>query len=208
MLPLLSTAYLPPISYIALLVQNKGAIIEVEENFEKQSYRNRTVIFGANGLQNLTVPVQHGSSKTCIKDLKISYQENWPVLHWRAFLSAYKGRPFFDIVAEDIKHVLDKKLVFLLDLNDALLYLILDWLQDNSKVSRTNTFSIAKGDKHDFRYQLHPKKESVLVETPPYFQHFSRQHGFMPDLSIIDLIFSEGRASWDYLNELKFKTEN
>lgn len=206
MMPLVSTAYLPPISYLALLVQNKGAILEVEEHFEKQSYRNRCIIYGPNGLQQLTVPVQHKGSKAPIKELKISYQENWPVLHWRSFVSAYKGRPFFDILAEDVQTVLDSRPTFLIDLNSMLLEVILDWLQAEVFIEPSTFFQIPSTLENDFRYTIHPKKESILKSPENYFQHFSAQHGFIKDLSVLDLIFSEGRAAWDYLNNTAIKT--
>ncbi len=206
MTPLVSTAYLPPISYLALLVQQKGAVVEVNENFEKQTYRNRSHIYGANGMQILTVPVLHSSSKTPLRELKISYQENWPVLHWRSIVSAYKGRPFFDVLAPDVKQVLDSRPTFLLDLNTQLLRVILDWLQEDLEVKESQKFTIPTGQADDFRAKIHPKKESILEAPKVYFQQFSVQHGFIKDLSVIDLIFTEGRASWDYLNQSQLKT--
>ena len=187
------------------MVQKKGAIIEAEENFEKQSYRNRCIIYSANGAQVLTVPVKNSSSKTKIQDLKISYQENWQTQHWRALISAYKGRPFFDIVAEDIKAILDSKPTFLVELNEAMIHLILDWIQSDVKISHSKSFTIPENNEVDYRYRIHPKKDSILVDAPPYFQQFSGQHGFIADLSVIDLLFSEGRATWDYLNSVLLK---
>lgn len=198
---LLSTAYLPPISWMALLIQNREAELEVHEHFEKQSYRNRCRIYGPNGAQNLTIPVER-SGKTKLKELRISYAEDWPALHWRSIETAYKGRPFFDVLAPDIKTILDKKLSFLLDLNSELLRILLDWLQDDVKLDHTTSFVPPINATTDYRYILHPKQPHIADSYPPYFQNFSAKHGFIPDLSTIDLVFSEGRAAWDYLNEL------
>ncbi len=200
---LVSTAYLPPISYMALLVQKHSAIIEFEENFEKQSYRNRCVILGANGIQKLTVPVIHTGGKTKIKDLKISYAEDWPTNHWRSLVSAYKGRPFFDILGQDLHEALTTRPTYLVDLNRRFLNIILDWLQTDIHVSQTEAFIPPTNLANDFRYKIHPKSSSIITSAPPYFQHFNQHSPFVSDLSVIDLIFSEGRASWDYLNELK-----
>ena len=199
---LLSTAYLPPISYMALLVQQRAARMEHFEHFEKQSYRNRCTIYGPNGLQNLTVPVVHATKREPIKDLRISYAENWADNHWRALLSAYNNSAFFDVLGDDILHILEARPAFLLELNENFLHLILDWLQDNEiRLTPTTHYEPAPGQAIDLRSRLHPKKESLLKNPEPYFQPFSAKHGFLPDLSVIDLIFSEGRAAWDYLNE-------
>jgi hypothetical protein len=204
---LLSTAYLPPISYMALLVQHRAARIEHFEHFAKQSYRNRCTIYGPNGPQNLTVPVDHATKRQPIKDLRISYAENWPDNHWRAMLSAYNNSAFFDVLGDDIYSILQSQPSFLLELNEQFLALILDWLQDeNIAITPTTVYEAAP--ENDFRNRLHPKQESLLVTPQPYFQPFSAKHGFHPDLSVIDLIFSEGRAAWDYLNESFLTSEN
>ena len=196
---IVSTAYLPPISYIALLVQKKNVILEVTENFEKQSYRNRCLIYGPNGIQKLTVPVVR-DGKTRIDEIKISYHENWTGLHWKSLESAYKGRPFFDILSFEIKRVLDSKPEYLIDLNNQLLKLIMEWIQEFPQITYSTKFLAPENYSIDLRNQIHPKRNSILQNPTPYFQHFQQKHGFISDLSVIDLIFSEGRAAWDYLN--------
>lgn len=199
---LLSTAYLPPISYMALLVQNSAARIEHCEHFAKQSYRNRCMIYGPNGVQNLTVPVVHATKRQPIKDLRISYAENWVDNHWRAMLSAYNNSAFFDVLGDDIRQILDSRPEYLLELNNSFLHLILDWLLDKEiKLTSTTNYEAFPVDSLDCRNLVHPKKDSLLVNAAPYFQPFSAKHGFQAGLSVIDLIFSEGRAAWDYLNE-------
>lgn len=197
---LVSTAYLPPVSYMALLVQQRAVLLEAHEHFAKQTYRNRCVIYGPNGLQNLTVPVERSGWREPIKDLRISYAENWVDNHWRALASAYNNSPFFAVLGDDIRKALDKKPVFLLDLNLELLATILDWLQDSS-ISWSQTEQYMVDYKLDFRQRISPKQTSILVHPQPYYQQFADRHGFQPDLSVIDLIFHEGRAAWDYLNE-------
>jgi hypothetical protein len=203
---LLSTAYLPPISYMALLVQHRAGQIEHFEHFAKQSYRNRCTIYGPSGVQSLTVPVDHATKRQPIKDLRISYAENWPDNHWRAMLSAYNNSAFFDVLGDDIRQILNSRPTFLLELNDSFLHVILDWLQDES-IEIKPTTGYEANPENDFRNCLHPKHKSLLVTPESYFQPFSAKHGFLPDLSVIDLLFAEGRTAWDYLNESILTTE-
>lgn len=202
---LLSTAYLPPISYMALLVQQKNVQIEAHEHFVKQSYRNRCHIAGANGLQMLSVPVMRADWRKPISEIRVNYAEDWPTAHWRALQSAYNNSAFFEVLGADIKSVLQQKPATLLALNSAMLQLILDWLQvEDVEIALTKSYE-TEPDVKDYRQCLQPKLESIILEQPTYFQVFSQKIGFIPDCSIIDLIFSQGRASWDYLNELQLK---
>lgn len=197
----LSTAYLPPVSYMAVLVQQRQAKLETAEHFIKQSYRTRCRILGPNGVQTLSVPVDRSAWRNDIKQLEISYAENWPDKHWRALEAAYNGSPFFNVLGDDILHVYKGKPKYLIDLNNQLLDIILDWIQDEAiKPVETTEFK-HNVDGLDLRERIHPKKESLLIQPAPYYQQFAERHGFQPDLSVIDLIFHEGRAAWDYLNE-------
>jgi hypothetical protein len=199
----LSTAYLPPISYMAALVQERQAKLEAAEHFVKQSYRSRCRIFGPNGVQTLSVPVDRSGWRSEIKHLEISYAENWPDKHWRALEAAYNSSPFFSVLGDDILRIYQKRPKYLFELNKHLLAVILDWLQDEEISIEKTTDYVHHVDGIDLRERIHPKKESLLIEPPAYYQQFGQKHGIQSDLSVIDLIFHEGRAAWDYLNEVK-----
>lgn len=195
---LLGTAYLPPISYMAILLQKGSADIEVCDNFQKQSYRNRCVIAGANGLQNLVVPVQKPAE--LMRDVRISYAENWQQVHIKSLESAYRNCPFYDVLAEDLFAELRKQHTFLIDLNFALLHLILHWLQaSDTTIKPTEQFIPIEQNAMDFREAIHPKSKSLIGAAPEYYQQFASRNGFQPDLSVVDLVFHEGSLAWDYL---------
>ncbi len=195
---LLSTAYFPPISYMAALVQQRNGYIDVDEPFVKQSYRNRCVIYGPNGAQALTVPLVRSDWRNPLNTIRISYAENWIDNHWRALLSAYNKSPFFAVLSDDIKRVFDQKPETLVMLNQLILDCILDWLQDAdllTSAAPNPTESI------DLRQRISPKQKSLLLNPAPYYQQFAHKHGFIADLSVLDLLAHEGRLAWDYLNE-------
>ena len=189
---------------MALLVQHRSASIEAYEHFEKQSYRNRCVIYGPNGPQNLIVPVDRSGWRSPIKDLKISYAEDWVANHLRALESAYNNSAFFAVLGDELFNVIQKKHNYLFDLNMELLHLLLNWLQDEEiQITTTENYQKPAANTPDLRLAISPKKESLLIDPPVYYQQFSGKHGHATDLSVIDLIFSEGRAAWDYLNDVK-----
>jgi len=195
---LLGTAYLPPVSYVAALLQFSNAQIEVCDNFQKQSYRNRCMIAGANGLQNLIVPVQKPAE--LMRDARISYAENWQQVHIKSIEAAYRNTPFFEILADDLFGVLQTKHTFLVDLNFAVLQLILEWMQATEiDIQRTENYISTPANTKDLREAIHPKKKSLLNVAPEYYQQFAARHGFKADLSVVDLIFHEGPLAWDYL---------
>lgn len=194
---LLSTAYFPPIAYFCAIKQYGSVYIEQYENFGKQSYRNRCEIMTANGVIPLTVPVAKANSKTCIKDLKIVYQTNWQKLHYKGIESAYKNSPYYEYYIDDLIPFFERKETFLFDLNQSLLELLLSFLHLKTPMLLTEDY-IAEGDTSyiDFRNAIHPKasRRSPGAEYPqaPYRQTFSDRMPFIPNLSILDLLFCCG----------------
>ena len=190
---------------MAVLVQQRNAMLETAEHFIKQSYRARCRILGPNGVQTLSIPVDRNGWRNDIKDLKISYSENWPDKHWRALEAAYNNSAFFNVLGDDILNVYKSQPNYLFDLNNQLLKIILDWIQDEPIKPSETTEYVHNVEGLDLREVIHPKKPSLLNQPEPYYQQFAERHGFQPDLSVIDLIFHEGRATWDYLNEARLK---
>ena len=198
---ILSSAYLAPVQYFTKLLYYSEVWIELSEHFLKQSYRNRCTILSANGIQNLTVPVAEGSnSKRAISDVIISYDHPWQKLHWKALLSAYNNAPFFEYYADSLSPFFhEKKWKFLTDYNLEIQQVVLEELNLTRLVKATEEF-FAAGDlpsgTDDFRYTIHPKaskrtRDENFVPVV-YMQVFQEKFGFIPNLSIIDLLFNEG----------------
>jgi len=203
---LLSTAYFAPIQYFSKMVAYPEIYIEQYENFIKQTFRNRTMILGANGPIPLIVPVVKGrGAKICIKDLRIAYDEEWQRNHWRTIFSAYSSSPFFEYYADDIEPFFRKKYDFLLDYNLRITECLLDILEISHKLKMTEDFEKIPENFLNFREQISAKKH--LIDEDPnyrpiqYTQVFSEKFGFIPDLSILDLLFNEGPSAHTILEE-------
>ncbi|NDW18434.1 hypothetical protein D0T53_05825 [Dysgonomonas sp. 216] len=201
----LSTAYLAPVQYYKKLIAPTNVFIEQHENYIKQTYRNRCNILSANGVMPLSIPVEHQkSAKIQIKDIRITYQNNWQHLHWNAIISAYNSTPFFEYYKDDFRPFYEKKFEFLFDFNEGLRTLICELLDINTNnIQYTNLYET--GLQNDFREIIHPKKKTV--DTDPefiansYYQVFAHKFGFTENLSIIDLLFNMGNESLLVLNK-------
>ena len=200
--PLLPTAYLAPISYYAILLQQTDCSIEHHEYFVKQSIRNRCEIYGANKKLRLTIPKQRQeSSKTIITKIKISYKDRWQKAHWNAILSAYNSSPFFEYYKDELKPFFEEKEIYLINFNNKLQKVILKLLQ----VEVNYTHSIKYKHTGDFTDLRNHKFNSSKLER--YDQVFMEKNGFIPNLSILDLLFNLGPASIDYLNNMNTSIE-
>jgi hypothetical protein len=196
---LISTAYLPPVGYFSLIRNAEELVIEKEENYHKQTYRNRCIILAAGGKQTLTVPVYLGSQhKTAIKDIRIDYSKRWQQVHLRAINASYRSSPFFEFYFEDLEKVILENHEFLLDLNTGLTELILKIIGTVIPVNYTTSFIPLGTDDFDFRYTVTPKKKPGII-LKPYTQVFNPYSFFVSGLSIIDLIFNQGPDSAQYL---------
>ena len=190
-----STAYLPPVSYFAALLNAENVWLEACENYVKQSYRNRCRIATANGVETLSIPVESNSGqKNPIRDVRISSHGNWQQTHWRAISSAYMNSPFFEYYQDDFRPFYENKWTFLWDYNFELLTLILQLLNENPKIILTETYQDKSNEINDLREIIHPKKDPVY-HSKSYDQVFENTFGFLPDLSIIDLLFNMGNEA-------------
>ncbi len=193
---LLSTAYFPPIEYFSAIIATPKVLIEKYENFQKQSYRNRCQIFGANGKQTLSIPIKKGANKKCpIANIAIDYDEPWQKNHFKSIESAYRSSPFFEYYIDDLLFVFEEKSEMLFDLNHRILSTCIELLELDATIQTSSDFiPIDPDNTNDYRYTIHPKKQlaSGLRPTNYYMQVFNDKHGFIPQLSILDLIFNEG----------------
>ncbi|OFX89385.1 MAG: hypothetical protein A2W99_13905 [Bacteroidetes bacterium GWF2_33_16] len=199
---LLSTAYLAPIQYYTKLLKYKEVLIEVHENYPKQSYRNRCNIYGANGLLSLSIPVKKIQTKTKTKDIVIDYATNWQKLHWKSIESAYRASPYFEYYEDDFLPFYRNRYELLIDFNNDLQRMILDHIGFNSSIQFTDGYIIEELIFDDFRESIHPKKKNDDKDfrSMEYIQVFSDKYGFIPNLSIIDLLFNTGPDTLKILN--------
>jgi hypothetical protein len=199
---ILSTAYFPNIQYISKLLLHKKVIIEKFETYQKQSYRNRCTILAANGLLDLTIPViKTSGNHTLTKDIEIEYETNWQQVHWRAIVSAYGNSPFFEIFEDELAHIFEKKVKFLIDFNYKILCQIQESLGIEFAIVFSESFIPAGENPFDFRNSIHPKarlnKPDSYFQPLPYFQVFSDVYGKQANLSFIDLMSNEGPQAID-----------
>ncbi|MEF9930986.1 MAG: WbqC family protein [Bacteroidales bacterium] len=204
---LLSTAYFPPIEYFIAIANSNATLIELEETYQKQSYRTRCHINSGNGLLVLTVPVlrDKGDHKIPIKEIKIDYSKPWVLQHKRAIEAAYMSSPFFEYYVDDIFPVLDKKEPSLFNLNSSIISAIISLIGLKNNISFTDNYIKTQNEGIlDLREQIHPKYRgaSLLQKMEiekPYYQVFTNKQGFIPNLSILDLLFNEGPNSISFL---------
>lgn len=194
--------YLPPVEYFVQLNTYKPDIlIEREEHFPKQTYRNRANIYSPEGILTLVVPVVKGSKKhTKVKDVKISYDFDWQRLHWQSLGACYRRSAYFEYYEDDLAVFYDKKkqIPYLFDYNEQLLQLLLKFIKIKTEIKYTDEYHAAYPSLPDFRASIHPKKDAEW-EQKPYFQVFEDRKGFLKNLSIVDLLFNQGPQSLNYL---------
>lgn len=203
---ILSTAYLPPVDYMAALLVADEILIEADESYSKQTYRNRCRIAGPNGVQSLSVPVRKGSKgDPHVAGMQITNDEDWRKLHWKSLETAYNSSPYFFYYQDEFLAFYEKKYTHLLDFNTDLLKLLLEFFQFEKEICFTTEFHKSYDDTLDLRNIIHPKKANLLSDYPPYMQVFDDRLGFQANLSILDLLFNKGPESVLYLLNLGTK---
>lgn len=192
------TAYLPSIEYISLFSKTENASIEIFETYQKQSCRTRCNVMTANGVQTLTVPViKTNGNHTLTKDIEISYKESWQQVHLRCLESAYRKSAYFDYYFPYLEKIYKQKFNTLIELNEYSMKAILKLLKVKKEISYTSDFEKIT-DENDYRIAL-SKNEVNKAGMPEYYQVFSDRHGFISNLSIVDLLFNEGPNSTAFL---------
>ncbi len=193
---LLSTAYLPPITWIVAVCQADKVLVEQWEHYQKQSYRNRCHIAAANGIMPMSIPVEHNKKeKVLTRDVRISEHSDWQRQHWRSLESAYRTSPFFEYYADDYAPFYHQKYEFLLDFNQQILDKTLELLNINKEFHLTDDYTSEYAvPVCDLRETIHPKRKDDF-QAKRYYQVFEEKHGFLANLSVIDLLFNMGNEA-------------
>ena len=221
---LLQTTYFGPIQWYQKLYRYDHCLIEQYDSFQKQTYRNRCVIATANGLQALTVPIENEkgemrNEKCLLRDVRISDHNQWRRVHWNALQSAYSESPFFEYYADDLHPFFENKYEFLLDFNEAIRQKVCELIDihpnveyssqfivlsprvrrcNHSSQLQRSTFNVQRDDFRDVINAKHPQPDAEFTPKE-YWQVFQHKHGFLPNLSILDLLFNMGPESIFYL---------
>ena len=190
--------YLPPVPLYVQLYNGTALVIDGCAPFTKQTYRSRTTIATGNGKQDLNIPIVHDGGRIAMRDVRISEHGNWRKQHWNALVSAYRNSPFFDYYADDFAYFYEEKDGFLMDFNLRLHNVVCELLGLNRETivavdNRQVTEAINSGAT-DLRHIAEPKDLDNIPGciTHPYYQVFAQRHGFIPNLSIVDLLFNMG----------------
>ena len=187
--------YFPNIHQFTQIIKANNILFEVSDNYQKQTFRNRTYIYGANGKLGLFIPVIHThKNRELFKDVKISYDSNWMDLHLKSLQSAYRSSPYFEYFEDDFIKLYSKKEKFLVDFNIKCIKLISNLLDLDLDFKISSEYVEKTNDIIDLRDLSNARKEKK-IETPKYIQVFESKHGYLNNLSILDLIFSEGTNS-------------
>ena len=198
---LLSSTYFGPVQWYQKLCRYDRVLIEHCDAYQKQTYRNRCLIATTQGVQALTVPVVHSRDAQQDREvIKISDHGNWRHLHWQALQTAYGDSPFFEYYEDDLRPFFTERWELLYDFNEAIRLKMCELLDIHPVVSHTTQYHPTPAP-NDFRDSIRPKHPlpDAHFEPRPYYQVYQQKHGFLPNLSILDLLFNMGPESIYYL---------
>jgi hypothetical protein len=197
---LLLPTYFPSISHFSAIANADSVVFEIEDNYQKQTNRNRTFIYSPNGIQMLNIPIKHSKEKhQKTKEVKLETAFDWQKQHFKSLEAAYRTSPFFEYFEDALLPIFTKKHTFLMDLNFETIEIVSKCLNMKLEFEKTTEYFHEVSDSLDFRYLANGKKD--VSSFKPYTQVFGEKHGFINNLSILDLLFNEGRFALDYLKE-------
>lgn len=199
----LHPAYFPNVAFFSVYLNARDVVLENQDNYQKQTYRNRAYICTDRGKHLLSIPIVHTKGATgrqYYKDVRLDNSYPWQRLHWRTLETAYRTSPFFEFYEDEIKPLYEKEFDLLLDFNLASIQTICDCLQVEFVDEFTDTYSLEY--EMDYRYLVNAKKE-LPDEFPEYVQVFGDRHGFIPNLSILDVLFNLGPNTSGYISDIE-----
>lgn len=222
---LLSTTYFGPVQWYQKLYRADAVVIDPDETFLKQTYRNRCYIAAANGVQALTVPVEQPGNRCPVRDVRISGHGDWRRVHWNAIASAYGESPFFEYYQDDLRPFFERRWHFLYDFNEAIRQTVSTLLDLHPLPPSPSAFSPSApclsmpspsappssmpspcdgstpGPYLDLRSAINPKHPAADADFQPrpYYQVYASRYGFQPNLSILDLLLNMGPEGIFYL---------
>lgn len=205
MTSILHPTYFPNIAHFTAMQNDDSLVLEVCDNYQKQTFRNRCDIYGANGKLSLTVPVSYTQkNRQQYKDVKLSKTENWQSQHLKSLDSAYRMSPFYEFYIDDLMPLFQRDFEFLLDVNLKCLEILSDCLEIDLNFKLTEAFVNPENTSNDYRFLANAKK-TPKFNFDEYTQVFTEKQGYLNNLSILDLLFNEGPNTINYLEAQKEK---
>ena len=206
---LLHPTYFPNVATFATLVQTE-VIWEVNDNFQKQTFRSRTYICTDLGKHFLSLPIAHvggNQGRQKYADVRLKNEYRWQRQHWRTLQTAYRTSPFFEYYEDDLAPLFEKEFSFLLDFNLKTIATICECIQTGMPTGKTNAYVPNPQDFHDARFLVNAKKDLDFAQKE-YVQVFGERHGFIKNTSVLDLLFNEGTNALRYLKQQDLKFLN
>lgn len=204
----LHPAYFPNVAFFNVYAKSKDIVFELQDNYQKQTYRNRTYICTDRGKHILSIPIIHTKGKNGrqhYKKVKLDNSYPWQRQHWRTLETAYRTSPFFEFYEDEIRPLYEKEFDCLIEFNLASIEIICDCLQLDLSDKFTEEYSFNHAN--DYRFLVNAKKE-VPQDFPEYVQVFGDRHGFIPNLSILDVLFNLGPNTLVYLKDIEIPKQN
>ena len=200
--PIFVPCYFGSVDLFAVMIQYDEILFEAAEHYQKQSFRNRQVIYSANGKLKLSIPIKHipGRKNThqVLRDVKIENEFNWQKEHFRSIQIAYQTAPFFEFFEDEFRSLYQTKYTFLIDFNIACFHILRDLMDLSISYETTQNYELNNDKYIDYR-KLAESKRKPFVDLEKYDQVFMEKHGFLKNISILDLIFNLGNESTAYL---------
>lgn len=193
----------PNIYWWSVAIDAGKVYLDGSEHFQKMSYRNRYYITGANGLIQLSIPLQQGrEQRNAMNTTGISYGENWQVQHWRTLVSVYNRSPYFQHYGPSLQQLFEKRYDLLHGFNHASIQWLARQLKIELELNVTEIYKKEYTGSKDLR-RMKPGVEKTALQGHPYYQLFNERNGFLPNLSMLDLLFAEGPHALQWLKNNK-----
>ena len=200
---LLHPTTFPNIATLAVVAQ-RPVVWEIQDNFQKQTYRNRYHICTDQGLHKLSIPIKHvggTDGRQKYTEVLIDNSDRWQLIHWRTVQTAYRTSPFFEFYEDDLAPLFEEKYAKLIDFNWASIQFLGQALDLDIPKDYSESYQKESTDSLDRRHLVNAKKASTFT-FDPYTQVFGERHGFLPNVSTLDLLFNEGPNAANYLKQV------